>query len=42
MGNYEDILKDIETSIGLVPGFMKALAEDVLLKEWPLFKKYVL
>jgi hypothetical protein len=27
MGKYEDTLKDIETTIGLVPGFMKALAE---------------
>ena len=35
-------MKEIETTIGLVPGFMKALAEDVLIKEWPLFKKYVL
>ena len=42
MGNYEDTLKEIETTIGIVPGFMKALAEDVLIKEWPLFKKYVL
>jgi AhpD family alkylhydroperoxidase len=42
MGEYEDTLKDIETTIGLVPGFMKALADDVLVKEWPLFKKYVL
>lgn len=42
MGKYEDTLKDIETTIGLVPGFMKALANDVLIQEWPLFKKYVL
>ncbi len=42
MGDYQDTLKDIETTIGLVPDFMKALADDVLIKEWPLFKKYVL
>jgi len=42
MGNYEDTLKDIEATIGLVPGFMKNLADDVLIKEWSLFKKYVL
>ncbi len=42
MGNYEDMLKEIETTIGIVSGFMKALAEDVLLQEWLLFKKYVL
>jgi AhpD family alkylhydroperoxidase len=42
MGKYEETLKEIETTIGSVPGFMKALAEDVLIQEWPLFKKYVL
>ena len=42
MGKYEDTLKDIETTIGSVPGFMTALADDVLIQEWPLFKKYVL
>jgi AhpD family alkylhydroperoxidase len=42
MGKYEDTLKDIETTLGIVPGFMKALAEDVLIQEWPLFKKYSL
>jgi AhpD family alkylhydroperoxidase len=41
MGKYEDTLKDIETTLGLVPGFQKALAEDVLIQEWPLMKKYV-
>lgn len=42
MQEYEDTLKDIESTIGTVPGFMKALPEDVLVKEWPLFKKYEL
>ena len=42
MGKYEDTLKEIETTIGLVPCFMKALKEDVLIQEWPLFRKYVL
>jgi AhpD family alkylhydroperoxidase len=42
MGAYADILKDIETSLGLVPGFMKALPADVLVHDWPLMKKYVL
>ena len=42
MGKYEDTLNDIETSLGLVPGFMSALAEDVLIQDWPLMKKYVL
>ena len=42
MGEYEDTLKDIEKSLGIVPGFMKGLPKDVLLHDWPLFKKYVL
>lgn len=41
MGNYDETLKDIETTMGSVPGYMKALTEDVLLQEWPLMKKYV-
>lgn len=40
MGVYENILKDIEKTLGVVPGFMKALPKDVLIQEWPLFKKY--
>ena len=28
MGKYDDTLKEIETTIGIVPGFMKALAEE--------------
>ena len=42
MGEYEDTLKDIEKSLGIVPGFMKALPQDVLIHDWPLFKKYTL
>jgi AhpD family alkylhydroperoxidase len=42
MSKYDDTLKEIETSMGIVPDFMKALAEDVLIQEWPLMKKYVL
>ncbi|MHA2163133.1 MAG: carboxymuconolactone decarboxylase family protein [Candidatus Thorarchaeota archaeon] len=41
MGKYEDTLKDIETTLGIVPDYMGALAEDVLIQEWPLMKKYV-
>jgi len=40
MGVYENTLKDIENTMGLVPGFMKGLPKDVLIQEWPLFKKY--
>ena len=40
MGQYEDTLKDIEKSLGIVPGFMKAIPKDVLIQDWPLMKKY--
>ena len=40
MGAYENTLKDIEKTLGMVPGFMKGLPKDVLVQEWPLFKKY--
>ena len=42
MGEYEDTLKDVQKSLGIVPGFMKALSQDVLIHDWPLFKKYTL
>lgn len=42
MAEYEDTLKDIEATLGLVPGFMKALPDDVLAADWPLMKKHVL
>jgi AhpD family alkylhydroperoxidase len=42
MGEYEDTLNDIKKSLGLVPGFMEALPKDVLMHDWPLFKKYTL
>ena len=42
MGDYEDTLKDIEKSLGFVPGFMKGLPKEALIKEWPLFKRYTL
>lgn len=42
MGIYEETLKDIKGSMGIVPGFMKALPEEVLIHEWPLWKKFTL
>ena len=32
MPEYEDILKDIEKTLGIVPGFMKPLPDDVLIQ----------
>lgn len=40
MGEYEDTLDDIKKTLGIVPGFMRALPEDVLVKDWALMKKY--
>jgi len=42
MGAYENTLKDIEKTLGIVPGFMKALPQDVLAADWALWKKYSL
>lgn len=42
MGEYEDTLRDMQKAFGIVPGFMKAIPADVLVKEWPLMKKYQL
>jgi len=40
--NYAETLKDVEKTIGIVPGFMKALPEDVLVHDWALWKKYTI
>ncbi len=39
---YIETLKDIEATLGVVPGFMTALPVGVLVQEWPLFKKHQL
>lgn len=39
---YNEVLKEIKETLGIIPGFMRGLPPDVLIKEWPLFKKYVL
>jgi len=42
MGVYENTLKDIEKTMGIVPGFMKGLPKDVLIQEWPLSRSITL
>jgi AhpD family alkylhydroperoxidase len=42
LGEYEDTLKDVQKTFGFVPGFVSALPHDVLIHDWPLFKKYTL
>ena len=38
--NYEETIKEIENTFGMVPGFMKNTPKDILPQMWPLFKKY--
>lgn len=33
MGEYENTLKDIQKTLGMVPGFMKAIPKDVLIQD---------
>jgi AhpD family alkylhydroperoxidase len=40
MTTYEETMKDIENTMGMVPGFMRGIPPDVLVQEWPTFKKY--
>jgi AhpD family alkylhydroperoxidase len=42
MNEYEETLKDIKKTLGLVPSFMKAIPKDVLVHDWQLMKKYQL
>lgn len=42
MTTYEETIEDIEKTLGIVPGFMKGIPKDVLVQEWPEFKRYQL
>ncbi|MDD1753916.1 MAG: carboxymuconolactone decarboxylase family protein [Methanotrichaceae archaeon] len=42
MDEYEDTLNDIKKTLGIIPGFMKALPNDVLIHDWALWKMYTL
>jgi AhpD family alkylhydroperoxidase len=37
---YEDTIKDIETTFGIVPDFAKSIPKDSLEQIWPILKKY--
>ncbi len=39
MGEYEETLEDIEKTYGMVPEFMKVFPMDVIVREWPAWKK---
>jgi len=40
--DYQQTLDEIKETFGFVPGFMGALPEEVLVHDWPLWKKYSL
>jgi hypothetical protein len=39
MGEYEETLEDIEKTYGMVPEFMRVFPRDVIIREWPAWKK---
>lgn len=39
MGEYENTLKEIENTLGKVPGFMMFFSREKLVKDWPSWKK---
>ena len=39
MGVYENTLEEIKTTYGSIPGFLKLLPKDSLVKEWISWKK---
>ena len=38
--DYQETREDIEATLGFVPGWLEALADEDLVNEWPSFKKY--
>jgi AhpD family alkylhydroperoxidase len=38
--SYEETVKDIENTFGMLPGIMRNTPKDILPQMWPLFKKY--
>ncbi len=39
MGVYEDTLEDIEKTLRMVPSFMKVFPKELLVRDWPSWKK---
>ncbi len=39
MGVYEDTLDDIEKTYGIVPGLMKLIPRESLIRDWPSWKR---
>ena len=38
MGKFEEMLEDVEKSLGMVPRFMKLLPEESLVHDWTAWK----
>lgn len=38
---YEETVRDIEETFGLVPGYLEALPEQELVNEWPNLKRFL-
>ena len=38
---YEETLEDIESTLGIVPGYLEALPEEALINEWPNLKRFL-
>ncbi len=38
MGEYENVLTDIENTLGEVPGFMRFFSKDEIIQDWPSWK----
>jgi hypothetical protein len=39
MGVYEDTLEDIEKTYGTVPGLMRLIPGETLIRDWPSWKR---
>ena len=39
MGVYEDTLEDIEKTFRMVPSFMRVFPNELLVRDWPSWKK---
>lgn len=38
---YDEVYDDIETTLGIVPGYLEAIPEESLVNEWPNLKQFL-
>jgi hypothetical protein len=41
MRDYEDTLKDIKNTLGIIPNFCMSLPKEILIQDWRIWKKYI-